>query len=105
MIYQIGNMQIEEYKFTHLIKASEVNEEFSIVYAMFADSTDVKLVATYSQLESCEKSVCIIVEEGDNRQLIVTVFGKKMVGLINLTVRSRIKIGEEVSEVFQDDIL
>ena len=44
MIYQIGNMYIEEYKFTHLIKASEVNEEFSIVYSMSADSTDVKLV-------------------------------------------------------------
>lgn len=105
MVYQIGNMQIEQYKFTHLIKPTEINEVFSIVYSVFIESTDVKLISLYSGLRSCGKAVCILIENFDDRQLTFTVFAMKMVGIIDLTLRSRIKIGEEVSELFQDDIL
>jgi hypothetical protein len=46
-----------------------------------------------------------MVEEGADRQITFTIFGKKLIGLIDLTLRSRIKIGEEVSLHYQDDFV
>ena len=76
------------------------------MYELTAESTDLSIVSDYGAIENCRRPVCLLFETSeDTYDLTFTVFGNQLLGLVALNMRTRIRIDDAISELYQDEII